>query len=104
MDGRKVATVWLDPERRGRVSGRLGPLPAFRAVARLHEDLKAAQAAVEELGVGAAPEAALAEEERALAGLGALDLALVDGATGTPVPTRALQVLPGRPPRLRVEW
>ena len=48
MDGRKVATVWLDPERRGRVSGRLGPLPAFRAVARLHEALKAAQAAVEE--------------------------------------------------------
>ena len=103
VDGRKVATVWLDPERRGGASGRLGPLPAFRAIARLLDDLGAARAVLDEQGT-AAPEAAFAGEERALAGLSALDVTLADEGTGAPLPARAVRLLPGRPPRLRVEW
>ena len=104
LDGRRVATVWLDPERTGRATGRLGPLPAFRRISRLFDDLAAARAAIEASGVTRVEEGVLGDEERALAELSCLDLSLVDDATGAPIAAQAIKVLPGNPPRLRVEW
>jgi hypothetical protein len=104
LDGRRVATVWLDPERTRRVTARLGPLPAFRRISRLFDDLAAARATIEADGVTAAPEAVLADEERALAELSRLDLSLADDATGAAIATQAIKVLPGKPPRVRVDW
>ena len=106
LEGRKIATVRLDPERRGVVEARLAPLPAFRAVAPLRREVRRARDAFLGLEVTTVEELLrLAEdEERAAAALGGLPLELADDATGAPVTGVALRLLPGEPPRLRVQW
>jgi hypothetical protein len=106
LGGRKIATVHLDSERRGTVVARLAPLPAFRALAQLRHEVERARDAFFGLEVATVDELTrLAEaEEHAAAALGQLPLALADDTTGAPVPAAALRVLPGEPPRLRVQW
>jgi hypothetical protein len=102
LNGKKIGTVRLDPERRGRVRARMAPLPTFRIVARHRRAL------------GIARERALKEEELTPAELAAADgaravldalrLALLTDPGGVPVPTEEVQLLERDPLYLRIRW
>lgn len=102
LDGKVVGTIWLPERAEHSVVARLNPLPAFRAVRDVRRQLRE----VERAGDAGRDltEAEMAGEEHALAALGQLELRLVDGRTGVPVPNASVALLAGEPPRVRVRF
>ena len=102
LNGRKIATVSLDPKRRGTLTARLAPLPGFKSIAHHRRVLQAARVRLSD--DGELPTADRAEAEGAAAVLKALELELINDESLMPVATRRLRILRDDPPRLRVTW
>jgi hypothetical protein len=104
LNGRKIGTVNLDPTRRGSVTARLAPLPAFRSVARHRNILAAARKRDDSYPCPDPTPGEVAAEEGAQAVLEALKLSLADERTGMQIPTSTIRLLQRDPPHLRIQW
>jgi len=103
LNGCKIGTVRLDPDRRGSVTVRMAPLPAFRGIARHRRVLKAALE--EELETQRRPDREqLAAADGAAAVLDTLRLSLVHDPDGAPVVTSVIKLSLTDPPQLRITW
>lgn len=104
LDGRKIGTVNLDPGRRGSVTARLAPLPAFRTVSRYRRLLTAAKKRDESYPSPDPTPGEVAAEEGAQAVLESLRFSLAEERSGHPVGTESIKLLQGDPPHLRIIW
>jgi hypothetical protein len=102
LNGRKIGTVRLDPDRRGQVGARMAPLPTFRVVARHRRALAVARERALNEEEPTPAEAAAAEGAQAV--LDNLRLALVTDPGGAPVPTHEIKLIERDPPYVRIRW
>jgi len=102
LNGKKIGTVQLDPERRGVIRARLAPLPSFRSVARYRHTVRTAQE-LEFTEKDLTP-SQLAQLDGAEAVLESLELALALDDGGSLVFTDRIELLKEDPPHVRVTW
>jgi hypothetical protein len=102
--GKKVGTVNLEPDRRGKVVARMAPLPAFRPIARLRSTVRKAKDREWDFEPETPSPGQVAEEDGAEAVLKAVQLSLIEDDSGNAVDTQEITLLSREPPRLRIVW